>query len=134
MDKEPLDLSQITQQYSILGVPLSATKDELRRARNKLLHLFHPDKQPRSEMVGEDEPNKRAYLIQSAYLYIIEHYDEIRQSLDFLSDASFTNRMPVKARSHWIYTAVASYDNQDDSCHAPKNPALSKDADDIDKS
>ncbi len=134
-EHEELDLAQITQQYSILGAPLTASKDELRRARNKMLHLFHPDRQPHNWVVGENEPEKRAYLIQSAYLFIIEHFDQIRQTLDFLTDSSLTNRMPLKTRTHWIYTAVASYDNQDtNSCDPYKKPALSNDGDDINKS
>lgn len=135
MDKEELDLAQITQQYSILGAPLTASKEELRRARNKMLHLFHPDKQPHTWVAGDQEPEKRAYHIQGAYLFIIEHFDEIRHTLDFLSDSSLTNRMPLKTRSHWIYTAIASYDNSEaNSCQPFKNAALSNDPDDTDKS
>lgn len=113
MDKEALEISEITHHYSVLGVPLTATKDELRRARNRLLHHFHPDRNPKGWTYGEDTKDKRAYLIQSAYLYVIENYDEIQKSLGFLTQASLTNRMPLKTRTHWIYTTVASYDDNE---------------------
>ncbi len=129
MDKEDIDIKLVTHYYSILGAPLSASKEELRKSRNKLLHLFHPDKRPSGWLIDENEPEKRAYLIQGAYLYLIENYDDIRALLGFLEEGSLTNRMPLKTRSHWIYTSVASYDTVDEkSCDQPRKSASSNDA------
>lgn len=129
MDKEDIDIKLVTHYYSILGAPLSASKDELRRARNKLLHLFHPDRRPSGWIVDESEPEKRAYVIQGAYLYLIENYDEIRKELGFLSEVSLTNRMPLKTRSHWIYTTVAACDTKEQyPCDPQENGASSGDA------
>ncbi len=115
MEKEALDLSEVTNKFSILGVPLNATKEECRRARNTLLHHFHPDKHPYGWNYDDVLPEKRVFLIQNAYLFIIENYDEIAQTFRFLSETSLTNRMPVKTRSHWAYTTVASYEKDNDS-------------------
>ncbi len=105
MENEALTLADITHHYSILGAPLWASKDDLRRARNKLLHRFHPDR-------AQDESSKQAYVVQSAYLYITENYDEIRKILKFIDEASLSNRMPLKSRSHWIYTTVATINDK----------------------
>lgn len=113
MSPQILDLGEITQKYRILGLPFHATKEEVRHARNKLILHFHPDKHPTGWVCDDITPEKRVSLIQNAYLYIIDNYDEISKVLSFLPEASLTNQVPVKSRSYWIYTTIESYDEKE---------------------
>lgn len=103
---EPIDLNEVTKMYQILGLPMTATKVEVRHARNKLLARFHPDKQQSVE--GNDEVmfNERTRFIQSAFLYINENYSAIQKVLEFLPNATLSNNIPVNIRSYWVYTSI----------------------------
>jgi hypothetical protein len=114
MTKEVLDLNEVTQKFRILGLPFNATKEDVRRARNKLLHQFHPDKYPKGWILDETQPEKRVYLVQNAYLYIIENFEEIHVAFQFLYEQSLSSRMPINSRSHWVYTTVESFDTDYD--------------------
>lgn len=111
MEKEPLDINEVTMKFKILGLPITATKEQVRYARNKLLHHFHPDKHHGGWILDSTDPEKRVYLIQSAYLYITENYNEIHETFRFLSEEALTNRIPVNARSHWTYMTVSTFDH-----------------------
>lgn len=106
MSEEVLDLNEVTQMYRILGLPPSATKAEVRLARNKLLARFHPDKQQFDPDADEQSMNERTRFIQSAFLYIIEHYQAIQGALDFLPSSTLTNQIPTVARSYWVYSSI----------------------------
>lgn len=103
---EALDLNDVTKMYRILGLGLSATKVEVRHARNKLLAKFHPDKQSQENDGDETLTNDRARFIQAAFLYINEHYDAIQNALEFLPGSLLTSRIPVGSRSYWVYTSI----------------------------
>jgi preprotein translocase subunit Sec63 len=114
MNPQLLNLGEITQKYRILGLGFDATKDDVRHARNKLLLHFHPDKHPTGWVSDEIAPEKRVSLIQNAYLYIIDNYDEIMKVLSFLPESSLTNMTPVKSKSYWVYTTIDSYHNKNE--------------------
>ncbi len=112
-DKVVINIKEATQKYQILGVAFNASKDEIRRARNKLLHHFHPDKYPYGWIYDDVDPEKRVYLIQSAYLYIMENYDDIMDAFQVLLASTLSNQMPAQTRSHWVYTTIASFDQDE---------------------
>lgn len=103
---EPIDLNEVTKMYQILALPLTATKVEVRHARNKLLTKFHPDKQQSETQADEIMLNERTRFIQTAFLYINEHYVEIQKMLAFLPNATLSNNIPVTIRSYWVYTSI----------------------------
>lgn len=106
MNDAPVDLNEVTKMYRILGLPITATKVEVRHARNKLLAKFHPDKQQLDPETEEQAMNARTRFIQTAFLYINEHYEDIQQSLEFLPGTLLTNQIPVGIRSYWVYTSI----------------------------
>lgn len=106
MSEEAVDLNEVTKMYRILGLGITATKVEVRHARNKLLTKFHPDKQPLESPMGEEAMNERTRYIQTAFLYINEHYAAIQQSLEFLPQTLLTSQIPVSTRSYWVYTSI----------------------------
>jgi hypothetical protein len=108
MDKQELTIKEVTQKFQILGLSFTATKGDIRRARNRLLLHFHPDKFPAGWISDETNPDKRVVLIQSAYLYIMENYNAIMEMLAALKEISLTNLMPMQTRSYWAYTTIAA--------------------------
>jgi len=104
MNDEAVDLNEVTKMYRILGLSITASKVEVRHARNKLLAKFHPDKQ--DDSVDEQLMNERTRFIQTAFLYINHHYAAIQQSLEFLPEALLTSQIPVEMRSYWVYTSI----------------------------
>jgi hypothetical protein len=105
MNNTTLDLNEVTQMYRILGVGMGATKTEIRYMRNKLLGKFHPDRHVDWE-ANEDALNERVNYIQVAFLFIMEHYEEIQRTLAFLPEATLTNHIPTNIRSYWVYTTI----------------------------
>lgn len=108
-----IDIKEATQKYQILGVGFNASKDEIRRARNKLIHHFHPDKYPYGWVFDGTDPEKRVYLIQEAYLYIVENYEDIMEAFQVLTTSALSNQMPAQTRSHWAYTTIATFNQED---------------------
>jgi hypothetical protein len=113
MNDEAIDLNEVTKMYRILGLPLSASIVEVRHARNKLLAKFHPDKQQGESPMDQQTLNERTRFIQTAFIYINEHYAAIQQSLEFLSETLLTNQIPVGTRSYWVYTSIERLDSPD---------------------
>lgn len=79
--------------YQILGVPKSATQDEIKRAYRKLAHKYHPDKNP-----NDPESEKKFKEINNAYEVVGDakkrqnydrfgsNYDKVNQSKGGSSD------------------------------------------------
>jgi|GEM_PF-4550004 len=105
MRDEAVDLNEVTKMYRVLGLPITASKVEVRHARNKLLARFHPDKH-QDLQDDEQSMNDRTRFIQTAFLYIIAHYDAIQHSLEFLPGTLLTNQIPIGIRSYWVYTSI----------------------------
>ncbi|MGE3318514.1 MAG: J domain-containing protein [Candidatus Berkiella sp.] len=106
MSEEVVNLNEVTQMYRILGLPPSATKEQVREARNRLLVRFHPDKQQFDPNIDEQAMNDRARFIQAAFLYITHNYRAIQSALDFLPNAMLTNQIPASVRSYWVYSSI----------------------------
>lgn len=104
-----LHLPTITEKYRILGLAFSASKDDVRRARNKLIMQFHPDRHPTGWQQDDTSLEDRLNLVITAYEYIINNYDEINAFLGFLPDSCLTNKFSRTTKSHWIYSEVESY-------------------------
>ncbi|MCS5709830.1 DnaJ domain-containing protein [Candidatus Berkiella aquae] len=113
MNQPEVDLNEVTKMYQILGLPLDATKEDMRRARNKLIAKFHPDKHRFDLHYEESMLNERMQSIQAAFLYIMEHYSAIQETLHFLPHHTLTNRIPVAVRSYWVYTSIERISNSD---------------------
>lgn len=105
-----INLKTITQYYRILGLPIEATLDDCRQSRNRLLQKFHPDKQV-SQWLAGGAPEERVHLIQEAYTYIREHYQEIQVYLKPIQKNQFTNQMPKQSKSHWVYSQIQNDTN-----------------------
>jgi curved DNA-binding protein CbpA len=63
--------------YALLGVPKSASDDEIKKARNKLAKINHPDKNP-----GNKEATEKTKGINAAYEVLSDpqkrrEYDEV---------------------------------------------------------
>ncbi|HRE30373.1 MAG TPA: DnaJ domain-containing protein [Candidatus Berkiella sp.] len=110
---DDVDLNEVTKMYQILGLPLEATKEDMRRARNKLIAKFHPDKHQFDLTNNESILTERIQTVQAAYLYIMEHYMAIQNALHFLPQQTLTNRIPVNVRSYWVYTSIERISNSD---------------------
>jgi len=106
MSEDVVDLNEVTQMYRILGLPPTASKTEVRHARNKLLARFHPDKQQFDPNIDEQSMNERTRFIQTAFLYITEHYKAIQNALEFLPNSTLTNQIPTSVRSYWVYSNI----------------------------
>jgi DnaJ-domain-containing protein 1 len=52
---------------SILGLPINANKDQIRRRHRELVRKFHPDAQPNLGPVAQKEATDRFRAIQHAY-------------------------------------------------------------------
>ncbi len=113
MNDVSLDLHEVTKMYQVLGLPMNASKTEVRHARNKLLARFHPDKYPFDSQISKEVMNDKTQFIQSAFLFIIENYSEIQKLLDFLPANTLSNRIPVNVRSYWVYTSIENLSKPD---------------------
>ncbi|HIE72456.1 MAG TPA: hypothetical protein EYP98_21095 [Planctomycetes bacterium] len=52
---------------SVLGLPINANKDQIRRRHRELVRKFHPDAQPNLGPVAQEEATDRFRAIQHAY-------------------------------------------------------------------
>lgn len=99
-----INIKTITQYYRILGLPIEASLDDCRKSRNRLLQKFHPDKV--RQWTTDMPPSERVHLIQEAYNYICEHYQEIQAYLKPVQKHTFSSQMPKSSKSHWVYTEI----------------------------
>lgn len=113
MNDIPLDLHEVTKMYQVLGLPMDASKTQVRHARNKLLAKFHPDKYETDPALNKEVMNDTAQCIQSAFVFIIEHYAAIQKLLEFLPANTLSNRIPVNVRSYWVYTSIENLSKPD---------------------
>lgn len=110
MNAPELDINEVTNMYRILGITLSASREEVRKARNKLVVQFHPDKHVVNWQADSTKLEIHIHLIQTAYEFIMQNYENIQSCLSYLPNETLTSRLPIKARSHWVYVQVASKD------------------------
>lgn len=103
MKKQFLDIERITQYYRILGLPMTATLQEIRHSRNKLLMRFHPDRQ-----ADNKETAQPVHLVQEAYLFLTEHHQQIVKEFDYLNKSTLSSQNPTKLKSHWVYSEIAN--------------------------
>src|ERR1044072_1916835 len=72
-------MAQTKDYYSVLGIPASATQDEIKKQYRKLAAKHHPDKNPNDPKAAE-----RLKEISEAYQVLGDaekrrHYDQVRQ-------------------------------------------------------
>ena len=73
-----INLKLVTQSYRTLGLSLSATLDDCRRARNEMVQKFAFNDRPSPWRKDFHLRLEREHLVQESYLYILEHYEAIR--------------------------------------------------------
>src|SRR4026209_2753442 len=81
-------MAQTRDYYAVLGVPASATQDEIKKQYRKLAAKHHPDKNPNDPKAAE-----RFQEISEAYQVLGDaeqrkHYDERRQLGAFVGFAN----------------------------------------------
>ena len=106
MNATQFDIEVVTSYYRILGLPLAASQDDIRRSRNRLLMKFHPDRHVKGWIADEVSLADRVRLVQEAYQYLIEHYDEIVKELKVIEESLLSSQAPDAIRSHWIYAEI----------------------------
>lgn len=104
---EDLSLETITLHYKILGLSFTATKEQVRRARNKLLMTFHPDRHPKGWVMDDESLESRVQRIQNAYQFIIQNFEQIATQFTFMDEGIISSRTPHQMKSYWVYTEVA---------------------------
>src|SRR3954471_3078625 len=72
-------MAQTKDYYSVIGVPASATQDELKKAYRKLANKYHPDKNP-----GDKKADEKFKEISEAYNVLGDpekrkQYDDMRR-------------------------------------------------------
>ncbi|MBL9076987.1 MAG: TerB family tellurite resistance protein [Planctomycetes bacterium] len=63
----PVDRSDRARALAVLGLPVDATPDAIRRRHRELVRRFHPDAQPHLGPVAQREATERFQEIQRAY-------------------------------------------------------------------
>lgn len=106
MKATQFDIEVVTSYYRILGLALTATQEDIRRSRNRLIMKFHPDRHTKGWVADEVSLVDRVRLVQEAYQYLIEHYDDITKELKILEEGVLSSHAPDAIRSHWIYAEV----------------------------
>jgi len=107
MGTKEISLKELTYYYSVLGISFTATKEQVRRSRNKLMMQFHPDRHPMGWVNDDLSLENRVQRIQEAYRFIIGNYDEIVLQFDFMHSGLLSSRTPHQAKSHWVYSEIA---------------------------
>lgn len=107
MTRKTLSLEEVTEHYKVLGLSFTATKEHVRRARNKLLMAFHPDRHPKGWVLDDLSLENRVQRIQAAYQFISQNYDAILAEFEFMDDGLLSSRTPHQMKSHWIYSEIA---------------------------
>lgn len=107
MTATQFDIEVVTSYYRILGLPLRATREDIRRSRNRLIMKFHPDRHTKGWIADEMSLADRVRLVQEAYQYLVDHYDEIAKELKILEESVLSSHVPDAIRSHWIYAEVS---------------------------
>src|ERR1700743_3367004 len=72
-------MAQTKDYYTVIGVPASATQDEIKKAYRKLANKYHPDKNP-----GDKKADERFKEISEAYQVLGDadkrkQYDDMRR-------------------------------------------------------
>jgi preprotein translocase subunit Sec63 len=107
MATKEISLKDLTQYYSILGLSFTATKEQVRRARNKLMMQFHPDRHPKGWVADDLSLEDRVQRIQESYQFIINNYDVIEAQFEFMHAGLLSSRTPHQAKSHWVYSEIS---------------------------
>lgn len=107
MKKQTLDIKQVTLYYRILGLPFTASKEAIRQSRNKLMMRFHPDRNTKGWVVDELSLEDRVHVVQEAYLFLTENYEQITKEFNFLESSPLSTRANSQIRSHWVYSEIA---------------------------
>ena len=108
MHKKVISSTEAALKCRILGVHITANKQELKQARNRLARLYHPDK---NNDLSEQEKNiasQKFQIIQEAYEYLHANHEQIQKVFKHLFDFSLTSKCPTTSKSHWVYTSVSS--------------------------
>lgn len=104
------NLTEITEKYRLLGLPVGADREQLRLQRNKMMMLFHPDRHPTGWTNDKTPLEERIHLIQSAYKFLTVNFDAIQNFLGEATAHCLTQRISRVNRSHWIYSEIETYD------------------------
>jgi len=93
----------------IMGVGLTFSLPELKKARDLLYHHYHPDKHPNAtetEKTALEEIFKR---IQNSYDYLHENHQSIQEYFKEIGDFSLIGKGHRPSDACWTYATVSSY-------------------------
>jgi hypothetical protein len=94
--------------YEVLGIPATASAEELRRAHRKLAQRFHPDLHPSEQKRWAEEQMKR---VNEAYATLVDPLARARYDAKRAAPV-FTSTPPTRTRSatdEWWVKYAASY-------------------------
>ena len=93
----------------ILGISVSASKEEIKQARNRLAKIYHPDKYPNISSEQLKNIEGKFHIVSNAYFYLIENHEKIQINFQYVENFSLTSKAHTVLRSHYVYSAVANY-------------------------
>ncbi len=74
-DRYQRPYNQLENAYKILGLENNASLDEVKKARNRMIKKYHPDKLAQANETTKKQANERIILINEAYELIRFNFD-----------------------------------------------------------
>jgi preprotein translocase subunit Sec63 len=101
--------AQIAMKCRILGVNITDPLPDIKKARDRLVNHFHPDKNLNITSEQRKCFEDRIIRIQNAYKFIKTNYDEIQEYYKYVDEHILTSRGSSGFKAHWIYSRVEKY-------------------------
>ncbi|MBT4964565.1 MAG: DnaJ domain-containing protein [Francisellaceae bacterium] len=93
----------------ILGISVSASKEEIKQARNRLAKIYHPDKYPNISADKLKAIEAKFNIVSNAYLYLVDNHASIQHNFQYVENFSLTSKAHTVLRSHYVYSEVANF-------------------------